>query len=209
MVYESRMCTYRTKEEILSFFETQNIKYLKRTRVAWEPLFQMELNATPYYLENRELFQEISTRYQEDIEKCRMAPVYIKQIDPKLGFGVFAAEAIEKDAFIGEYTGVVQVPATNAGREMHSGGYESDFSWYYLDQPEGAPELEINGRLEGNEMRFVNHSNNFNVDVEHTLIQGQWIIFFKAARTIRKDEQLLISYGEEYWGDEYREFLDI
>lgn len=209
MVYESRMCTYRTREEILSFFKKQNIQYLKRTRVGWKPLLQLELNATPYYLENRELFQEIAVRYREDIEKCRMAPVYIRQIDQKLGYGVFAAEAIAKDTFIGEYTGVVQVPASDAGQEMHEGGYESDFSWYYLDQPEGAPELEINGRLEGNEMRFVNHSNNFNVDVEHTLIQGQWIIFFKAARTIQKDEQLLISYGEEYWGDEYREFLDI
>ena len=209
MVYENRMCTYRTKEEILSFFKEQNITYLERTRVGWKPLLQMALNTTPYYLENRELFQEIAVRYREDIETCRMAPIYIKQIDKKLGYGVFAAETIEKDAFIGEYTGVIQVPADNAGREMCSGGYESDFSWYYLDQPEGAPELEINGRLEGNEMRFVNHSNNFNVDVEHTLIQGQWIIFFKAARTIQKDEQLLISYGEEYWGDEYREFRDI
>jgi SET domain-containing protein len=169
----------------------------------------MRLDTTPYYLGNKELFQEISCRYQEDIEKCRMAPLYIKQINQKLGYGVFAADDIPKDAFIGEYSGVVQVPAANAGRKIRDGGFESDFSWYYLDQPEGVPELEINGRLEGNEMRFVNHSDNFNVDVEHTLFKGHWIIFFKAARTIQKDEQLLISYGEQYWGDQYREILDI
>jgi SET domain-containing protein len=203
------MCVYQSKEEIQRFFQQQNVKYLERTRIGWEPLLTMRLDTTPYYLGNKELFQEISCRYQEDIEKCRMAPLYIKQINQKLGYGVFAADDIPKDAFIGEYSGVVQVPAANAGRKIRDGGFESDFSWYYLDQPEGVPELEINGRLEGNEMRFVNHSDNFNVDVEHTLFKGHWIIFFKAARTIQKDEQLLISYGEQYWGDQYREILDI
>jgi len=203
------MRIYRSKNEILKFFMDQNVKYLDRTRIDWEPLLGMNLENTPYYLENKELFQALFFRYQEDITNCNMASIYIKQIDEQIGFGVFAAAEIPKDAFIGEYAGVVQIPASNAGREMKKGVYESDFSWYYLDQIEGAAELEINGRLEGNEMRFVNHSENFNVDVEHTLFRGHWIIFFKAARTIQKDEQLLISYGDQYWGEDIREILAI
>jgi SET domain-containing protein len=203
------MRIYRNKEDILKFFRDQNVKYLERTRIGWVPLLEMNLDNSPYYLENIELFQGLFHRYQEDIEQCKMAPIYIKQIDEKLGFGVFAADEISKDAFIGEYAGIVQIPASNAGREMRQGGYESDFSWYYLDQVEGAPELEINGRLEGNEMRFVNHSDKFNMDVEHTLFQGHWIIFFKAAKTIQKHEQLLISYGDQYWGEDIRDILDI
>ncbi|MBA4366791.1 MAG: hypothetical protein C0403_04045 [Desulfobacterium sp.] len=209
MVNKLEMCIYRKKEEILRFFQNQNVKYLERTRIGWAPLLSMSLENTPYYIENKELFQELSLRYQEDLEKNNMASIYIKQVSRKLGLGVFAAEKIPKDAFIGEYTGVVQEPTSNAGREMGHGGYESDFSWYYLDQIEGAPELEINGRLEGNEMRFVNHSEKFNVDVEHTLFHGHWVIFFKAARTIQKDEQLLISYGEKYWDNDLRKILEI
>jgi uncharacterized protein len=209
MVSRFEMCIYREKEEILRFFQNRNVKYLERTRIGWVPLLGMNLENTPYYIENKILFQELSRRYQEDLEKNNMAPIYIKQVNRKLGVGVFAAEKIPKDSFIGEYTGVVQVPTPNAGRKMGHGGYESDFSWYYLDQIEGAPELEINGRLEGNEMRFVNHSENFNVDVEHTLFHGHWVIFFKAARAIQKDEQLLISYGEKYWDNDLREILEI
>jgi hypothetical protein len=128
-----------------------------------------------------------------------LAPVYIKKVDEELGYGVFAADEIKRNAFVGEYTGVVQIPHNDSGQEMEDGGYESDFSWYYLDTIPGGPELEINGRLEGNEMRFVNHSDQFNVDVEHTIHNGNWVIFFKAASNIQKDEQLLISYGEDYW----------
>jgi len=209
VVSNSKMCIYRSKEDILRFFQSRNIKYLERTRIGWVPLLKMNLENTPYYIENKESFQDLSHRYQEDLEKINMASIYIKQVSPKLGLGVFAAEKISKDAFIGEYTGVVQRTTSNTGREMGQGGYESDFSWYYLDPIEGAPELEINGRLEGNEMRFVNHSENFNVDVEHTLFYGHWVIFFKAARTIQKDEQLLISYGEKYWDNDYRKISEI
>jgi hypothetical protein len=195
---------YRKEDEILKFFRDQHIVYLKRTRIGWEPLCEMNLTNSPYYLENKELFYELSVRYHESIEKGNLAPIYIKRINERLGFGVFAADEIKKDDFIGEYTGVVQIPEKDAGGEMEEGGHESDFSWYYLDKIKGGPELEINGRLEGNEMRFVNHSDNFNVGVEHTIHDGYWIIFFKAARDIQKDEQLLISYGDDYWDDDCR-----
>jgi len=200
---------YRKEDEILKFFRDQHIVYLKRTRIGWKPLCEMNLTNSPYYLENKELFQELSIRYHENIEKGNLAPVYIKRINERLGFGVFAADKIKKDDFIGEYTGVVQIPEKDAGEEMEQGGYESDFSWYYLDKIKGGPDLEINGRLEGNEMRFVNHSDNFNVKVEHTIHDGYWIIFFKAARDIQNDEQLLISYGDDYWDEDCRERLEL
>ncbi len=200
---------YREKDEILKFFRDQHVVYLKRTRISWEPLREINPENSPYYLENKELFQDLSQKYQEDIEKGNLAPLYIKKIDERLGFGVFAADEIKKNDFIGEYTGVIRIPGKDAGGEMEAGGYESDFSWYYLDKVEGGPELEINGRFEGNEMRFVNHGDNFNVDVEHTIHDGHWIIFFKAARDIQKDEQLLISYGDDYWDEDYRKRLTL
>jgi uncharacterized protein len=47
------------------------------------------------------------------------------------------------------------------------------------------------------------------VDVEHALIDGYWIIFFKAARKIKADEQLLISYGDAYWEDGWRDLKSL
>ena len=178
---------------------------MKRTRVDWAPLKTMALDQSPYYLENIDYFQELRDSYGDLIRQGGKAALYIGRVDAAIGYGVFAAADIQKGAFIGEYAGVVQRAGEDAGCELENGGFESDYSWYYLDDVAGAPDLEINGRLEGNELRFVNHSQTPNLEVEHTLIEGQWVIFFIAARKIKKDEQLLISYGEGYWEDGWRD----
>ena len=196
---------YKTKEEIRRFFKKQGLGYLERPETAWKPLLSMNLAESDYYLANQEEFRKLSEQYGRDIDACRMAPVSIKWIDPYIGYGVFATGSIQKGDFIGEYTGVVQAADDESGREMAEGGYESDFSWYYLDDIKGGPSLEINSRVRGNEMRFVNHSESPNLDVEHMLHHGLWVLFFKAARDIQAGEQLLISYGEQYWEDGYRD----
>lgn len=196
---------YRTKEEITRFFKKMNLVYLDRTRVAWEPLYEQKFHKSPYYKDNEETFNDIYNKYAQYIKKKYMAPVYIKKVGDKMGYGVFAKDPITKATFVGEYAGVVQVFDDTEDVGDKENGYSTDYSWYYLDEIEGGPVLEINGRREGNEMRFVNHSETPNLDVEHILFEGQWIIFFKAARNIKKDEQLFISYGEEYWEDGFRD----
>lgn len=195
---------YRSKKEIKQFFKSKGIVYLKRTRIDWKPLLKKKLHESPYYKTNEEEFKELNRTYGNHIENCLMAPLYIKKIDDTIGYGVFAAKDICKDDFIGEYTGVVQIADKFCDDNENVSGYETDYTWYYLDEIEGGPDLEINGRLEGNETRFINHSADSNVDVEHTLYMGHWIIFFKAARNIKKDEQLLIHYGKKYWEDDCR-----
>lgn len=193
---------YRTKEDISRLFKALHIRYLNRTRVAWEPLIRMDLEKSPYYIENITEFQQLSKRYGAEIEGSVIAPIYIKKINDTIGHGVFAAETIQKYDFIGEYTGVIQ--KSDAYDDHVEKGYESDFSWYFPDQIKDGPKLEINGRREGNEMRFLNHGDVSNVIVEHTLHNGLWVIFFKAAETIMPHEQLLIDYGEQYWDEDYR-----
>ncbi len=194
---------YRTKEEIRKFFEKNNIKYQDRTSVRWKPILKKELYNSDYYVENQECFDEITEEYEDKILNSEMSPIYIKKVSEKIGYGVFADKKIRKNAFIGEYAGIVQLSDPDSYDEENNEGYETDYTWYYLD--DDYPDLEINGRFVCNEMRFVNHSANANVDVEHTLIEDQWIIFFKASRNIKKDEEILISYGEAYWEEGVRE----
>ena len=200
---------YRTRPEITRFFENTGLVYLKRTRVAWRPLLGMDLSLRDYYRENQDFFEETTRRYGRLIENSYMAPTYIRKIDHKVGYGVFAGADLEKDAFIGEYTGVIQEAEEKSGQELDQGGFESDYSWYYLEEIEEAPTLEINGRFEGNELRYVNHGDDPNVDVEHALVDGYWVLFFKAARKITAHEQLLITYGQAYWEDGWRDLKSL
>lgn len=200
---------YRSKTEILQFFKNQGVIYLERTRIDWTPLYNKNLDDSPYYQANETEFHELCRKFGDCINHCYKAPLYIKKIDDTVGYGVFAAEDIYKGDFIGEYTGVVQLADKLGESYENNSGHETDYTWYYLDELEDGPKLEINGRLEGNEMRFINHSDDSNLDVEHTLYNGQWVIFFVAARDIRKDEQLLINYGEKYWEDDCRKIVNI
>ncbi|MDY6906324.1 MAG: SET domain-containing protein-lysine N-methyltransferase [Thermodesulfobacteriota bacterium] len=194
----------QTKPTILDFFKCLKVDYLPRTRIDWEPLLSMDLYESPYYLQNNEEFDFLAYRYGDAIENAYIAPVYIKKINDRIGFGLFAAAEIPVSSFIGEYAGVVQISGKYTHCYHSEKGYESDYSWYYPDEPEGAPPLEINGRFAGNEMRFANHAEDPNLCVEHTLYDGQWVLFFTAGRDIQKDEQLLISYGDAYWEEGYR-----
>ncbi|MFH1984203.1 MAG: SET domain-containing protein-lysine N-methyltransferase [Pseudomonadota bacterium] len=200
-----RMEIFRTRDEIHGFFQRLGIRYLSRTRVAWKPLLSMDLSASTYYRENRGLFDDLCRDYGKMIDSGHLAPLYIRKINEAIGYGVFAAAPIREAEFIGEYAGVVQPESAATGAEEGDGSYESDYSWYYLDPVPSGPTLEINGRWEGNELRFVNHGPAPNVAVEHTLHEGQWVLFFRAACDIAPDEQLLIDYGDGYWEDGYRD----
>lgn len=191
------------KENILTFFHSKNIQYLERTRIEWNPLDGKKLDRSPYYKENQEEFLRLDARYGEEIEKSHVAPVIIQKVNDQIGYGLFAAEDLKKGDFIGEYTGVIRV-CEEITETFEDGSYETDFSWDYPDTV-GDVVLEINGRLEGNELRFVNHNKNFNLDVEHTIHNGQWLIFFVAHRDIKAEEQLFVSYGDEYWSGGFRE----
>lgn len=195
------------RHSVLEFFGIKNIKYLKRCRIEWKPLLKRKLHRSPYYRANREEFLELDSRYGDLIENSVIAPVYIKKINDKVGYGLFAAKDLRQGDFIGEYTGVVRVAEEHTA-SFGDGSWETDFSWDYPDET-GDVVLEINGRLEGNELRFVNHGSSCNLAVEHTLHKGQWVIFFIADRDIKRDEQLLVSYGEEYWSGGFRQFDEL
>ncbi len=200
---------FRTRMEILDLFKGLGVVYRSRTKIDWEPLFYISLHKSSYYIENKEEFDDLAGRYGPDIDRSAMAPIYIRKIDETIGYGVFADRDICREDFIGEYAGVVQISGKYTHCFKSDKGYESDYSWYYLDNLDKSPALEINARLEGNEMRFVNHGEIPNLRVEHTLYRGQWVLFFTAAVDIGKDDQLLISYGEAYWDPACRKQIAI
>jgi SET domain-containing protein len=124
--------------------------------------------------------------YAEQIRAAYTANVYIAKVSDVVGYGAFAGEDIEIGQMIGEYTGFAR-----AWRKSDS---TNTYLFHYVK------DAVIDARKRGNFSRFINHSaKNANArymrvmvdDVEHTILLAE--------KDIRKDEQILFNYGEEYW----------
>ena len=66
--------------------------------------------------------------------------------------------------------------------------------------------FSIDAAHNGNWARFMNHaeetsSKNNAIPWEHYLEEGPRIVFTSGARGIKKGEQILYSYGDEYWNE--------
>ncbi|MBP7854805.1 SET domain-containing protein-lysine N-methyltransferase, partial [Candidatus Babeliales bacterium] len=55
------------------------------------------------------------------------------------------------------------------------------------------------GKYKGNELRFINHSNDPNTQCLDVLVDNVFYMIYIAIRDIAKDEELTVSYGSGYW----------
>ena len=201
------MDRWSTPEERKRFIKKQGIHYLGRARMTDHPSFKRPLKESPYYLENQEEFDHLTLLYGPSLLKEKIAPVSIRFISDEVGYGLFAEEDLEAGTFIGEYTGVVQEGFDAPPDDTGKGAYETDYTWDYPDAWYEDILFEINGLKQGNELRYVNHSFEPNLVVEHTLLDNRWAIFFLTEKFIRAGTQLTADYGEEYWSGGFRELI--
>lgn len=101
------------------------------------------------------------------------------------GRGLFARTPIKEDEFIVEYTGE-HIPSSHADSlEDNRYLFEVDANW------------TIDGSGEDNAARFVNHSCDPNC---YAWIEGGRV-YYRAACSVAKGEELTIDYGQEYFDD--------
>lgn len=146
----------------------------------WEPLLEKQ---------QKEFEDQINQQYQ--------VPLYLKYINDKVGFGVFAGAPIKEFDTISEYTGYLCVEDEH-NKEVDP-TFSIDVGNYYAS--DSAARLYVNGKLAGNFARFINHSyipNVHSLSVYNTL-DGLWHVMMHAKEDIPQDAQLLINYGPGYW----------
>lgn len=150
---------------------------------------------TDYYKVDMLHIDDLSNKYKQDVLACRLAPMYLKFISSDVGHGIFASRPIEKGDFIGVYTGELRpVRYGQPGKPE-----DVDYAWYYAVNSSDGKRLIIDGKYQGNELRFINHDNNPNTRRIDVIVDGVFYICYVAQRYIPQDAQLTVHYGDSYW----------
>jgi len=116
----------------------------------------------------------------------------IKWIDTALEYGLFSTEPIEADILIGEYTGLVRkVDRSHPNLNAYCVKYPSRFfSWNYF---------VIDALAGGNAMRFINHSDQPNLEAHWVLDRRLLHLVITTQQLISKNTQLTLNYGPDFW----------
>ncbi|MDC7233130.1 MAG: SET domain-containing protein-lysine N-methyltransferase [Spirochaetales bacterium] len=202
---------FKKPEERRFFMESRGISYLSRSLYKDVPAFLKDQTTSPYYLDNREEFDTLSSDYGQKLKDAWMADVSIRRVSEDVGYGLFAESDLGPGDLLAEYAGVVQpgedLVADPEQAESPAEGYETDYTWDYPDAWYEDLLFEVNAGKMGNELRYINHSFEANLAVEHCLVDNRWVIFFVAQQFIPSGTQLTVDYGEEYWSGGFRELV--
>lgn len=190
--YATHGKTYESKSEILKLFANLGVLYLDANKI--DPSIKVDLDATKTaaYLQHKIVMDKNTAHYGTQITEHKRAPFCVKWISDKVGFGVFATANIKAGDLIQEYTGIL--------REVQTDHDDLTYAWMYPIKSRENFELCVDGKHAGNEIRFINHSNHPNC-MQMTIIGNdkKFHICYVAKFDIKSGEQILVSYGNNYW----------
>ena len=117
----------------------------------------------------------------------------IKKINPVVGYGIIANQKIKAGTILGLYAGEVFIESTIRRDET-----------YIFDSGSivpGCPNLIIDAKYKGNELRFINSSQYYaNCEPYNFLTPtGEKRIIYYVIKDIEQGEQILTDYGDYYW----------
>jgi len=178
-----------------AFEEHFHLKYRScLTFTSYEQLKEAVKNC-PYFFKLQWIFgsdDALEVSYKEKLEAAALAKIIVKWVDPTFQYGLFADADLEEKAFIGEYAGVMRrIDKKHPDLNGYCFHYPTKFfSLHYA---------VIDALLEGNLMRFINHSDSPNVQPLWLYDKGLLHLVFIANRLIKQGEQLYFNYGKDYW----------
>lgn len=196
-------------ETIQEFFRGRGLVYLVRSRVADPRVSAYDWGTSPYFEANRAEFTALTARYGDALRRGLRAPLEVRDAGSGVGWGLFAAADLAAGDLVGEYAGVIQESGDAPPDQKVDGHYLSDYAWNYPDELPDGTEFEVNALKEGNELRFANHSARPNLAVDHTLVDGLFVTFFRVLEPVKAGTQLTVDYGEDYWTGGFRDRLDL
>jgi hypothetical protein len=181
-----------TTEEFETFFSVrylfdlnfQNYDFFKKSRFNCPYLLRLPLLTPENYDLMRIFFKEIATGESADVT--------IQWINKEIGYGLFSNKELPIGSFVGEYTGRVR-------RFYRRTPKENIYCFHYPTRLWSLQYSLVDAMCEGNEMRFINHSDSPNLEPACLVDRGILHIVFLACKLIAKGEQLTFDYGDDFW----------
>jgi hypothetical protein len=192
--FDAKIAKHQTQKQKEVLFENVGCKYSNKMVIDPE-VFMVKAYESQYFKDNQDFITSLSLKYKKDVEDHVLAPMYLKYVSPVIGYGIFAADAIKAEDFIGIYAGKL--------RKLHwedqSFKEDVDYAWYYTIPNKEDQSMIVDGKYEGNELRFINHANDPNTKRVDVIVGDNFYVCYVACRDIAKDEELTVSYGTGYW----------
>lgn len=181
------------RQQNIAIFQEKKLKYLYNSIFETKQLDGLDIKRDLPYLKDPKKYDQYAQKYSAQIKAGYTAPISLRFISDKVGYGVFAEAPIHKGDLVGEYTGIIKDKAFVN---------DTTFSWVYPSKKnkDGVPmEVSLDSKYEGNEMRYVNHANKPNTDKVDVPIDGRWYAAYIANQAIPAGKQITVSYGKGYW----------
>lgn len=134
----------------------------------------------------------LGSLYQKYLEKGFVADLRLQYISDEIGYGIFANKDIKEGQYVGEYVGEIK-------RYLPLRYRRNDYIGELRVSDEVPLKFIIDAERKGNLTRFINHSDNPNLQSLTVIANGMMHAVFVAGKAIQKDIQLTYNYGEAYW----------
>lgn len=165
--------------------------------------FKETLNNCPWILKKSFLGEENREQgwtYRHQLYSGYKIDLTIKWISEELGYGAFTNIDLKSGDFIGEFTGKVR-------RLYRRKPDHNEYCFHYPTKLWSLKYTVIDALEEGNEMRFINHSDHPNLQPICLCERNLLHVVFVAKTDIKAGSQLTYDYGKDFW--KHRKKIDI
>ncbi|MBS0624077.1 MAG: SET domain-containing protein-lysine N-methyltransferase [Verrucomicrobia bacterium] len=130
--------------------------------------------------------------HSKQLEQCFLEDVALRWVCPEIGYGIFTNKPIKKWDFIGEYVGLVR-------RRNILMRNVNDYCFMYPRAWLSWKPFTIDSQAQGNLTRFINHSDQPNLESLSVYWDGVFHVIFRAIEDIAVGTELRYDYGSLYW----------
>jgi len=136
----------------------------------------------------------LGDHYGDRLREGFIHDVSIRWVDDEMQYGLFAENEIPRNAFLGEYTGLIK-PCTIFSGDVN------EYCFRYPLYNQKFIVYTIDAKMQGNEMSFINHSNSPNCEAVVAFYDDLFHMCLRALNPIKKGDQLFFDYGNEKWSE--------